>query len=91
MGKEPYLLTLKEQTNGNEFLTYHVIEATDRQMVKYHFHRTLKDMGYTDSPFEKHCLEWWNAGMLAEIYNIQKLDQSEYNVLSQYLSRWMKI
>lgn len=91
MTQEKYLLTLEEMCGDNGFMTRHLIEAEDRQMVKYHFHRTLKDWGYTDSQYQKHCLESWDLGLSAEIYEIRKLKPEEYNILNKFLSHWAKV
>lgn len=85
-----YLLVLEETSGGHDHFTRHTIEANSRQMVKYHFHRTLKDMGYHDTQFNKHCLEG-HKGLLAEIHEIRRLDRDEYEILSRYMPSWMKV
>jgi hypothetical protein len=91
MAGEPYLLTLTESAGELVFETYHLIEAKDRQMVKYHFHRTLKDWGYTDTQWKKHCLESWDRGAMAEIASIHKLKPEEYEILDKFLYHWTKL
>lgn len=86
-----YLLETEESSGESKFFTQHLIEAENEQMVKYHFHRTLKDWGYTDSPFEKHCLENWDMGLLAEIVGIRELNPLEAKVLDRYLYHWTKV
>lgn len=87
-----YLLELLENAAGDEFRTQHIIEAEDRQMVKYHFHRTLKDWGYRDTQFGKHCLKSGRgSGLFAEIAGIHELDRVEANVLEQYIDIWTKV
>jgi hypothetical protein len=85
-----YLLELDEAAGGNEYTTRHVIESEDRQMVKYHYHSRLKDIGYSDTQYGKHCLKGLNTG-LTEIYNIRSLSRAEYKFLSEYLPKWMKV
>lgn len=85
-----YLLTI-ELTCGNwkEYLT-HTIEAENRQKVKYHFHHTLKDWGFTDTSFGKHVLENWDAGVLNEIYEIKELERYEYEILNEHIYSFAK-
>lgn len=85
-----YLLVVEENSGGIEHFTRHVIEADDRQMVKYHFHRTLKDMGYTDTSYGKHCLKG-ARGLLNNIQEIRRLDRHEYNILEDHLPTWGKV
>lgn len=88
---ENYLIeTLEVEGAGNEHLTHHVITADNRQMVKYHFHRTLKDWGYTDSQFDKHCLKSANH-LFTELVGIKPLSSLEYDVMSDYLPTWSKV
>jgi hypothetical protein len=84
-----FLLTLIETSGRHEHVTRHLIEAADRQMVKYHFHRTLKDWGYTDSQYRKHNLE--GDGTSAEIQEIKRLDSMEYKILDKYIGHWNKV
>lgn len=90
MTQEPYLLVVEESSGGNSFITRHVIKAEDRQKVKYHFHRTLKDWGYNDTPYGKHCLEGPHQ-MLSEICDIRRLKPEEYDVMDKFLSSWVKV
>lgn len=91
MGQRQYLLEVEERSGEDEFITRHLIEAKDKQMVKYHFHRTLKDWGYTDSQWGKHCLECWDRGLMSEIVGITELDAYEYEILDRYLYHWTKV
>jgi hypothetical protein len=84
-----YLLTIVEAVGNNEFVTNHVLEAESRQMVKYHFHRTLKNHGYTDSAYGKHTLR--RGRLDAEIHKIQEIDGLEWDVLENYTHRWTKV
>lgn len=86
-----YLLEVEENAGEPTFVTRHLIEATDEQMVKYHFHRTLKDWGYTDTQFGKHTLENWDQGIMAEIVGIRELEPEEHSVLSKFLYEWSKV
>ena len=88
-----YLLTVEEQTSKNVFYTNHVIEAEDEQMVKYHYHRTMKDGLYEDSvnSGNKHLLKSFDAGLMADIYEIKELSDTEESILSQPLPTWLKV
>lgn len=93
MAQEPYLLKVEEQSGENTFITHHLIRAENRQKVKYHYHRTLKDWGYTDSIYGgKHTLEGGAFGDVTEdIYSIERLDKQEYDIMSNYIHNWMKV
>ena len=91
MVRNTYLLEVEESSGDQRFTTRHLIEAMDEQMVKYHFHRTLKDFGYNDCQHGKHELESWDLGLAAEIADIRKLDDVEETVLDRYLSYWTKV
>jgi hypothetical protein len=85
-----YLLTLEESGGQHDFMTRHLIEAEDRQKVKYHYHRTLKDWGYTSAPWGgKHALRRDN--LAANIYEIRKLTPAEYGFLNEFLYNWTKV
>ena len=85
-----YLLTLEESGGRHDFMTHHLIEAESRQMVKYHYHRSLKDWGYTGRVWGgKHALGRDDLG--AEIHEIRKLTRAEYRFLDEFLSRWTKV
>lgn len=89
MAEEPYLLTLEESAGEDTFITKHIIKTENRQKVKYHFHRTMKDWGYTDTQFGKHCLQ---SGYLhCEIFSIDSLTDEEYNILDRFLPSWYKV
>lgn len=90
MTQEPFLLTVLENSGGNEFLTRHLIKADDYQKVKYHYHRTLKDWGWHDTQFGKHVLEGPH-GLHSEIQSIQPLSREEYDIMSKYLTTWAKV
>lgn len=85
-----YLLVLEENSGASEHITRHVIEADDRQMVKYHYHRTLKDWGWHNTQYGKHCLEGAH-GLLSEIREIRELDSTEYRILKKHLPSWAKL
>lgn len=90
MARNTYLLELVEKSGSDEFMSRHLIEAEDRQMVKYHFHRTLKDAGYRNGwGNDKHHLT--RDHISAEIYNIIELSPVEVDVLGRYLSNWTKV
>lgn len=89
MGKK-FLLTVEENSGANTFTTKHLVEAKTYQHVKYHFHRTLKDFGYHDTPYDKHCLEGYN-GHLTEIHAIDPIDNFEWEVMNKYLPKWTKV
>lgn len=74
----------------NEIVSQHVIEAPDRQMVKYWYHRVMRENGYTDASWEsgKHFLELWEAGHATDIESITELSDAEYTVLKEYLPAW---
>lgn len=90
MTQKPYLMVIEESAGGNNFIVRHIIEAEDRQKAKYHFHRTLKDWGWHDTPFGKHCLEGPH-GLHSELDHIRSLEPEEYDILSKFLSRWTKV
>jgi hypothetical protein len=85
-----YLLRLREGSADFESYTHHLIEAEDEQMVKYHYHHTMRDWGYgTTSWGDKHSLEV-RQGLWAELDRISELSQLEYEVLSEYVEDWHK-
>ena len=84
-----YLLTFEESAGGQTFITRHTIEAEDRQMAKYWFHRILHEWGWKKTPFGKHCLEAPN-GIHTELQEVRSLDSDEYEVLNKHLSSWPK-
>lgn len=85
-----YLMVIEEHSGGNELIARHVIEANSRQKAKYHFHRTLKDWGYHDTQYGKHCLEGAH-GLLAELSEVRKIDRHEYEILKKHISTWTKV
>jgi len=92
MTQQPYLLKVEEASGENTFITHHLIKAENRQQVKYHYHRTLKDWGYTDTrDRHTHNLEHDLGAVRADIYSITELDRHEYDVLSKYVSDWIKM
>ena len=73
-----------------ENYTYHLIDAEDKQMVKYHYHHTMKDWGYNTADWgDKHSLDSWDSGF-AELDRISELNNMEYGVLKEYISEWHK-
>jgi hypothetical protein len=87
-----YLLTLLEKSGEHEHTTRHLIEAENAQMVKYHYHRTLKNIGYSDiyGYGGKHTLEGYR-GIVSELMGVEELDYHEWDVMEKYLSKWTKI
>jgi hypothetical protein len=84
-----FLLTV-EENDANEHFTKHVIQANSRQMVKYYYHKRLKDWGFTDTSYGTHALEG-ARGLVTDIHEIERLDRHEYEILSDYLSTWDKV
>lgn len=84
-----YLLILEENSGASEHITRHLIEAQDRQMVKYHFHKTLKDWGWNNTQYGKHCLEG-ARGLLSEIREIRNIERYEYEVMESHVPKWAK-
>lgn len=85
-----FLLRLIEGFGEFENYTYHLIEAEDKQMVKYHYHHTLKDWGYRNADWgDKHSLDTWDHGW-AELDSIYELDNVEHHVLQEYITEWHK-
>lgn len=86
-----YLLRLVEGHGEFENYTYHLIEAEDEQMVKYHYHRTLKNWGYRPADWGgKHALDGREMGA-AEIDRIFSLSPAEYEVMDNYVTEWYKV
>lgn len=87
-----FLLTLKEQSGGNDFITNHIIEAEDRQMVKYHYHRTLKDSVWHDThaTTDKHSL-MGPKQMISSIRGIRELSDVEAYALDKHVHTWTKV
>lgn len=87
---EHYLLEVAKGANGYEFVTRHLIEAEDRQKVKYHYHRTLKKCGYSDASWgDKHDLQ--RDALSAELFGIKELTNAEYQFLKEFLVKWVKV
>jgi hypothetical protein len=85
-----YLLTLEESSNGHDFITRHLVKAEDRQKVKYHYHRTLKDWGFGSATWgDKHALS--RDGLSSEIHKIQELTSAEARFLDEFLYNWTKV
>jgi len=85
-----YLLTLEESGGRHDFMTRHLIEAENRQKVKYHYHRTLKDRGYNSAPWGgKHALR--RNDLASDIYEIRELTRAEYGFLDEFLYHWTKM
>lgn len=86
-----YLMKIEEMKGKESFLTNHVIEAEDRQMAKYHYHRTLKDRGYCRSWSDhKHVLEGV-SGTFTELVGIEELDATEWYILKKHIPKWTTI
>jgi len=85
-----YLMRLIEGSGDFENFSYHLIEAEDEQMVKYHYHYTLKKWGYAPASWGgKHALDNWDMGF-AELDLITELTDVEHYVLDKYLTGWHK-
>jgi hypothetical protein len=85
-----YLLTLKERKGLDVFHTQHLIRADNEQKVKYHYHRTLKDWGWTNTQYQdKHNLKRDN--LEASIEQIRELTGAEYVFLKDFLQEWVKV
>lgn len=85
-----YLMTLLREADGMEVEQHFVIEASGPQMAKYHYHRTMKEMGLTDTQFGKHCLEGMRH-TFTTLTDVEPIDRVEANVLEQYLPEWTKV
>jgi len=85
-----YLMVVEENSGIAEHIVRHVIEANDRQMVKYHFHKTLKEWGHSDTPYGKHCLEGANQ-LLTELTDVRRIDRHEYDILKKHIGSWHKV
>ena len=85
-----YVMVLEESISGNNFTVQHIIEAEDEQKVKYHFHRTLKDFGFNNTQFGKHCLQGHN-GLVTELVSIRPIENIEHQVLKKFLPSWTKV
>lgn len=85
-----YLMRLVEGFGEFENYTYHLIDARDEQMVKYHYHHTMKDWGYHNADWgNKHSLDSWDSGH-AKLDRISELNNMEYGVLREYITNWYK-
>jgi len=92
MTQQTYLLKVEEQSGEHTFVKHHLIRAENRQKVKYHYHRTLKDWGYTDTRSRHtHNLERDWGAVRADIYSIERLDRKEYDIMSDYVTDWVKV
>lgn len=86
-----YLLKVERFAGSEQFTEAHVIEASDIQKAKYHYHRTLKDFGYTDTQIGgKHQLES-PLGSLVDILTIRPIAGYEVDVMKDYLPQWTKV
>ena len=84
-----YLLTVANHSGENVFHTHSIIEAEDRQMVKYHFHRTQKDIGGQDAwQSSKHAIEM-PGHYVSEIESIEQVD--EVGSVGERLPSWPKV
>ena len=88
---ETYLLELLETSGLNDYVTQHIIRAEDKQMVKYHYHRTLKTFGYGDANIsDKHCLKGPQEDF-TEIQQIKHLSDVEASIMQRHLPEWTKM
>jgi hypothetical protein len=84
-----WLLTLREQSGGMEHHTKHLVEASDRQQVKYEYHRAVeRDYNVQTDPNDKHRLVDYDRGYSVNIESIESLSDAEYAVMSGYLNDW---
>jgi hypothetical protein len=95
MSQNTYLLEVTNNSGGAEVVTKHLIDAENRQKVKYHYHRTQRSCGYTDvfgDDQYKHTLENAHSGLVTEIFRIREIESpAEIAALEQYLPNWPKI
>jgi hypothetical protein len=88
MADTHYLLELEESSGQDTFVTRHLIKAEDRQHVKYQYHRTMKDRGYTDTRGkDTHLLEWDRAfhnTLMSSILRIKPLSKAEYAFMKNH-------
>jgi len=83
-------MRLVEGSGEHENYTYHTVEAEDEQMVKYHYHYTLKEWGYSSAQWgNKHALSRGSMSW-AELDKITELSDVENFVLEKYLTEWHK-
>ena len=82
-----YLLTVAYASGDNEFHTRRIIEAEDKQMVKYHYHRTQKDMGGSDVWNSKHTIEM-PGHYITDIEYIERVD--DMRDVAERLPTWPK-
>mgnify|MGYP000485784125 CR=1 FL=1 len=95
MSQNTYLLEVTNKGGEAEVVTKHLIEAENRQKVKYHYHRTQRSCGYTPlfrtDDQHKHTLEG-DFGFVTDIYQIREIESpAEVAALEQYLPSWEKI
>lgn len=84
-----WLLTLREQSGGMEHHTKHLVDAPDRQQVKYLYHRAVeRDYNVSQDPNDKHRLVDYDRGYSVNIESIERLTDAEYAVMSGYLNDW---
>jgi hypothetical protein len=95
MSQNTYLLEVTNNSGGAEVVTKRLIEAENRQKVKYHYHRTQRSCGYTDLFVDdqyKHTLESKHSGLVTDIFQIREIESpAEVAALEQYLPNWPKI
>jgi hypothetical protein len=84
-----WLMTLREQSGGMEHFTQHLVESTDRQQVKYEYHRVVeRDYDVHQDPNDKHRLVDYDRGYSVNIESIESVSDAEYAVMSDYLNEW---
>lgn len=88
-----FLLELQEWFGEMETMSMHYIEAENRQKVKYHYHKTMREWGaHSFAPDSgTHCLEGPGHGHVTDILSIKKVPSREATVLEKYLSTWTKV
>lgn len=86
-----YLLTVANHAYESVFHTNCIVEAEDRQMVKYHYHRTQKDCGGGEAGlYNKHAIKM-PGDYITDIESIRRIDDEEVDVLSEHLPSWPKV
>lgn len=96
MSQNTYLLEVANNCGEAEVVTKHLIEAENRQKVKYHYHRTQRSCGYTPlfqtDDQHKHSLEDSYSGLVTDIFQIREIESpAEVAALEQYITSWAKI
>jgi hypothetical protein len=83
-----FVLKVEKHYGRAEEVVTQLVEAADRQMVKYKYHKSMKEIGYHDTQHSTHYLENWDMGINADIHSIQEVSRREWEVLGKYLYSW---